>query len=99
MNMTIRIESQMQVIFRVRASMQIQIFYTRDQRNKIQTEIRVTYQIFVITKLRYNFTLYILILQLLVLFDDDFRVSLSASTGIKWHLSQMRLKIVQLSEW
>lgn len=99
MNMTIRIESQMQVIFRVRASMQIQIFYTRDQRNKIQIEIRVHYQIFVITKLRYNSTLYILILQLLVLSDNDFRVSLSASTGIKQHLSQMRLKIVQLSEW
>lgn len=97
--MTIRIESQMQVIFRVRASMQIQIFYTRDQRNKIQIEIRVHYQIFVITKLRYNSTLYILILQLLVLSDNDFRVSLSASTGIKQYLSQMRLKIVQLSEW
>lgn len=83
MNMTIRIESQMQVIFRVRASMQIQIFYTHDQRNKIQIEIRVHYQIFVITKLRYNSTLYVLILQLLVLSDNDFRVSLSASTGIK----------------
>lgn len=61
----------MQVIFRVRASMQIQIFYTSDQRNKIQIEIRVNYQIFVITKLRYNSTLYILILQLLVLSDND----------------------------
>lgn len=83
MNMTIRVESQMQAISRLRASMQIQIFYTRDQRNRIQIEIRVTHQIFVVTKLRYNSTLCILILELLVLSDNDFGVSLSASTGIK----------------